>query len=159
MKIFGKLKEFAENIRDVNDGSFKSDGKKVEFMIADLNSNKKIEDYFKNKCKLLFPTGKKIVYITLTKNTHLIKSNTNNSSIEAIYPCNNLFKLKNDDYIICDKNGLFCGPKITDPKITENIFTILGCELSKEDIIGGIKINDDFTAFMSNGKNELIIFL
>jgi len=154
----GKVKEFAENIRELNDGSFKSDGKKVKFNIKELNSNKKIEDYFKNKSKFLFPTGKKIVYITLKKNAHFIESNTSNSNIETRYSCNNLFKLKNNDYIICDKDGLYYGPKINDPEVTDKIDTILVCELSKEDFIGGIKINDDFAAFMSNGKNKLIFY-
>lgn len=157
-KIIGKLKEFAENIKDVNDGSYKNDGKKVEFNIKKLNSNKKIEDYFNNKCKSIFTTGKKVVYITLGKNAHFINSNDSNSSIETRYSCNNLFKLKNNDYIICDKDGLYCRPKITDPKVTDNIDTILVCELSKEYFIGGIKINDDLTAFMSNGKNKLIFY-
>jgi len=156
-KIIGKLKEFAENIRELNDGSIKSDGKKVEFNINELNSNKKIEDYYKNKCKFLFPPGKNVVYITLKNNAHFIESNTSNSNIETIYSCNNLFKLKNN-YIICDKDGLYYGPKINDPEVTDKKDTILVCELSKEHFIGGIKINDDFTAFMSNGKNKLIFY-
>jgi len=156
-KIIGKLKEFAENIRELNDGSIKSDGKKVEFNINELNSNKKIEDYYKNKCKFLFPPGKNVVYITLKNNAHFIESNTSNSNIETIYSCNNLFKLKNN-YIIYDKDGLYYGPKINDFEVTDKIDTILVCELSKGDFIGGIKINDDFTAFKSNGKNKLIFY-
>jgi len=145
-------KEFAQNIRKLNDGSFKSDGKKVKFD-RDLNPNKEIINYYKKK--YINHNGKNLVSFSLTNNTHLIRSETIKPNIETIYHYYNLFILKNGDYIIYHENRIYCGPEIIDPKIANN-FTIVGPNLfekekEEEEVIGVIKINDDFIAFTSNG--------
>ena len=155
----GKHKEITDNVIELKDGSLLTDGKIIKFKI-DFNQIEKFD--FKNNFHPC--TEKNRVIISLENKINNIspdqinKNNTNNSNIETMYPCRNLFKLKNGKYIICYENRIY---------YSSNIFSLVlnrkSYLLSKNAYIGGIKINDDIIAFMSfhflsKKENKLVFF-
>ena len=158
-KKMGKHKEITENVIELKDGSLLSDGKIIKFKI-DFNQIEKFD--FKNDFHPC--TDKKRVIISLENNINNIspkqidKIKTDNSNIETMYFCRNLFKLKNGNYIIFYENLIYYSSDIFSPVLNSKSFL-----LSKNAYIGGIKLNDDIIAFMSihflsKKENKLVFF-
>jgi len=134
IKKIEKQKEIIEKVIELDVGSLLSDGKKFNFEI-DLS---KIEKYdFKNDHHLF--TDKNRVTINEKnhiKYTSLSKNNNVNQNIEAKYPCRNIFKLKDGNYIMSYENKIYYG---------SNIFSHIPLNrkyflFSKDAYIGGIKM-------------------
>ena len=158
-KIIGKHKEFAQKIRELDNGSFISGGHdgiiqydKNYYKI--YNNNAFSNDY------ITFFTDKDEVIISLQNQfTSLSKLGKSISGNEGIYPCRNLFKSEDFKiYIICNDNGIFCAYHIFNEVIKKN-----PSKLYDKAYRGGIKITDNIIAitsnrFLKNGENKLIFF-
>ena len=156
-KIIGKHKKLANKIRELDDGSFISDGHNE---IKQYNEDLKQKETVSLEKYYFFFTEKKEIIISLKNElTYLNKAGIKSFDNEAIYPCRNIFKLKDGNYILWNKNGIYYASNIFNPVSNDNICF----RLSKIACRGGIKINDDFIAITSNrilskGKNKLIFF-
>ena len=159
IEIMGKHKKFAKKIMELNDGSFISDG--YDEIIKYNKDFKQIEkEDFKNFYS--FFTDKNGIIISLKDELYYHKKqnseNNNNSDIKKIYPCWNLFSLKNGNYIMCNKNGIYYVSNTLYSFSNYKNYTPILLEKAYR---GGIKINDDFISITSNrilskGENKLV---
>jgi len=162
-KIIGKHKGIAKKIRELNNGSFISDGYNEIFTY-----NKDFEQI--EKCPyanyysffIERSTDKKVddVIIISQKNRFSLLNSDSNSYIKTEYSCRNFFVLNNSNYIVCDKKEVYVS--------TINIKGSIDgfnkkFDLYKKAYRGGIKINIDNVAItsnriLSNGENRLKIY-
>ena len=154
IKVIGKHKKIAEKIKELDDGTFLSDGYNEIFKyniyfkkIGIINFNN-YYSFFLDKNKVIISQKNRFTFFN-----HIY------SSIYTNYSCRNLFNFKNNNYIIYDKKGIFSGINIFNDKLLNHQYN----ELSKMIAYGGIKITDDILAITSNqvlskGENKLIFF-
>ena len=138
--IAGKIRELDNKIKGLDDVSFISDGYN-EIFIYDIDLNN-IGDYtFKNYYNF-FVFKDEVIISQKNKLTFLTRINTNNQDNKTNFSCRNLFKLKDNKYILCNENGLYLymGFKNIDSNY----------ELKKLSFRGGIKITDEIVAITSN---------
>jgi hypothetical protein len=146
IKKIKKPKEIIKKVIELDDGSILSNERIINFKI---NENPNNDD--KNKEFIIEENH--IDYKYFSKNNYYSIDNSKN---ETLYPCTNIFKLKDGDYIIFNNTGIYTGSNFF-----KDLFKIKYSSLSKNDYIGGIKINDEIIAFMPNkeeieGKNKII---
>ena len=156
-KIVGEHKDITRKIRELDDGSFISDGYNEIFKYnKDLKLIKK--EHFKNYYSFFIDKNEVIISLK-NKLTSLSKPDTNISLIKAIYPCRNIFRLKDGNYLICSESGIYYASNIFNPISSDN-----KCRRLSEMVCrGGIKITDDIISITSNrilskGENKLIFF-
>ena len=156
-KIIGKHKKTAKKIMELDDGSFVSDGhNEINLYNKDLIKIKTVP--FK-KYYSFFIDNNKIIISLKNKLTYLNETNNKSFDNKEIYPCWNLFKLKDGNHLILYENGIYYVTNIFNPISNDKIYL----RLSEMACRGGIKINDNFIAITSNrilskGKNKLIFF-
>ena len=156
INVIGKHKKIAEKIRELNDGSFISDGNN-EIIKYDMDLEKKGDPIeFKNYYSFFINKNNEVIISQKNKFTFLNKLNTNNKDINVKFSCRNLFNLKDSKYLLCCENGLFvCQNGLIN--IDSNY------ELRKLLFIGGIEIADGIIGITSNrilskGENKLMFF-
>ena len=157
-KIIGKHKKTAKKIMELDDGSFVSDGhNEINLYNKDLI---KINTVSFEKYYSFFIDNNKIIISLKNKLTYLNETNNKSFDNKEIYPCWNLFKLKDGNHLILYENGIYYVTNIFNPISNGKICL----RLSEMACRGGIKINDNFIAITSNrilskGKNKLIFIL
>jgi len=156
IKIIGNHKGKSQKIRELDDGSFVSDG--LDGIIKYNNNLEKFSKILFKDYYSFFIDKNEVIISLKNKLTSLSKPDTNISNI-PIYPCWNLFKLKNGHYIIFSENRIYYSSDIFNPILSNNEYSIL----YEKTYRGGIKINDDIIAMTSNrirtnGENKLIFF-
>ena len=147
IKLIGKQKKNAQIVRELDDGSILSDGRIINFKIINDPNN-----VYKNKEIIIRENH--IDYKYFSGNNY---NNIDISNIGALYPCMNIFKLKDGKYIIYSEIGIYKCSNIFNSGVK-----IEYSSLSKNAYIGGIKINDEIIAFIpksneSKKENELKI--
>ena len=158
IKVIGKHEKIAEKIKELDDGTFISDGYNEILKYNNYNFTRIVNYNFDNYYSFFIDKNKVIIsqenrFIFFGK-----ESSHNSLSIYTNYSCRNLFNLQNNEYIIFDKKGIYFGIDIFNNFHLKNLY-----ELSKMIAYGGIKINDDIIAITSNqvlskGENILIFF-
>ena len=156
IKIIGNHKGKSQKIRELDDGSFVSDG--LDGIIKYNNNLEKFSKILFKDYYSFFIDKNEVIISLKNKLTSLSKPDTNISNI-PIYPCWNLFKLKNGHYIIFSENRIYYSSDIFNPILSNNEYSIL----YEKTYRGGIKINDDIIAMTSNrirtnGENKLPYF-
>ena len=156
-KVIGQHKGKAHKIMESNDGSYISGGDDgiIQYKIKFSQIVKKQSiNYYS------FFIDKNEVIISLKDQfTSLSKFDTSISDIEGMCPCNNLFELEIDNYLICNNKGIYYASNIF-------IFASDCKKLSKlydKAYKGGIKITDNIIAitsncYLPNGENKLVFF-
>ena len=159
-EIIGKHNKTAEKIKELDDGSFISDGYNEILLYDSKLVQNSQPNYFKNYYTFFIDKDDVIIsqknnFIFLNKNKS-IRKDTNTQ-----FSCKNLLKLKNNKYVICDENRLYFWTnelKNIDKKQNSNFHL-----LEEKSYRGGIEITNEIAAITSNnilskGENKLVFF-
>lgn len=157
-KVIGKHKGIAQKIMKLDDGSYVSGGKNK--IIKYSKDFKEIDRHDFNNIYTFFTEENKVIISLQNKFTSFNEESISN--VKGIYPCRNLFKFKNKNYLICSENGIYYASDIFSPILSDNYIS-KQCILPEKTYIGGIKITDDIIAITSNsyipkGENKLVFF-
>ena len=155
-KLIGKHQKVAEKIMEKNKTSFLSAGYN-ELFEYNMDSGKigvhDIENFYSffiNKNQVIISQKKKINFL-----------NNPNLNIETEYSCRNILSLKDNNYLLCNENGVFYASDLN------NNFQYQKRNIVNEKVYrGGIKLNGDkdcIVAITSNsvlpkGENKIIFF-
>ena len=154
-KVIGKHEKTAQKIKELEGGSFISDGNN-EIFKYNIDYVVEKEIYKFDNYYTFFIDKNEVIISQKNKFNYLNRTNTNNKIINTKLSCRNLLKLKDNKYIICDENAIYyCmnGLNNIDSKF----------DLKKKSYRGGIQITDEIAAITSNrllskGENKLIFF-
>ena len=155
-KLIGKHQKVAEKIREKNKTSFLSSGYN-ELFEYNMNSGQFIRHDLENFYS--FFINKNQVFISQKKKINILYNF--NLNIETEYSCRNILSLKDNNYLLCNENGVFY---VSD---FNNNFQYQKRNIVNEKVYrGGIRLNDDkdcIVAITSNrvlpkGENKIIFF-
>ena len=160
IKIIGKHKNLAKQIRELSNGYFLSDGYN-EIFKYDIKFNK-IENYELKNYFSFFVEKNDVIISQKNKFSFLNKliSNESNSILHTNFSFRNLFNLGGGNYILCDENQIYYGSNMFNNNLSKEDYKELKI---KNAYRGGIKISDDIFVITSNsilskGENKLIFF-